>query len=94
MFKANIELHSKPNAREALKQSMGILEECYTWDKKRPFHALTFAGQALKYWHVYGDGDVRRYLEQARNWLSEEHRVSPWNRSISQLLPKIERLLI
>lgn len=94
LFKANIDRHNQPNAREALKQSMKILEECYRWDKKRPFHALTFADQALRYHRIYGDSDAHRYLEQALNWLSDEQKVAPWNKKISQLLPSIKRLLI
>lgn len=93
LFKANIDVHDKPNARESLRRSMQILTECYKWDKKRPFHALTFADQALKYWRVYGDNDARSYLETARVWLSDELERSSWNRSIKQLLPRIERAL-
>ena len=49
LFKANISHSDNPQAKQALQDSMNILTSCYQSDKRKPFHALTFADQAIKY---------------------------------------------
>ena len=93
MFRANIELADKATARQSLKRSMETLTECYKWDKRRLFHAITFAGQALDYWQAYGDDDALNYLGTAKTWLQEEQKTSPWSRRLKQLLPQVQRVI-
>lgn len=93
LFKANISHYDKPIARETLNQSMEILTYCYEWDKRKPFHALTFADQALQYWKVYKDERAKEYLKTAALWLGDEAQRSPWNRQIRRLLPAVKRKL-
>ncbi len=93
LFKANIEHYSKPNARNTLRDSMQILTECYQWDKRRPFHAVTFSDQAIQYWQAYKDNDAVIYLKTAKKWLEEESKLSPWNRGVRRLLGEILKIL-
>jgi hypothetical protein len=93
LFRANINHSNHPNAKQSLKKSMDILTECYNWDKRKPFHALTFAGQALQYWEVYGDEEAFGYLQTAKKWLVSEEQRSFWNRNIKRLLTRIDRAL-
>ena len=72
---------------------MEILRECYQWDKRKPFHVLTFADQALEYWEVYADDEALGYLATAHHWLSDESQRYPWNRHLRRLLPKVARKL-
>jgi len=93
MFRANIELSDKATARQSLKRSMETLTECYKWDNRRLFHAITFSDQALDYWRVFGDQDALNYLQTARSWLEEEQKTSPWSRRLKQLLPEIRQIV-
>jgi tetratricopeptide (TPR) repeat protein len=93
LFKANIGHFDKPNARNTLRESMKILTECYKWDKRKPFHAITFSDQAIQYWKAYRDEEALQYLRTARKWLDEEFRIAPWNRSLKRLLETITKNL-
>ena len=93
LFKANIGHYEDPTARRMLRKSMDILSTCYRSDKRKPFHALTLADQATKYWDAYGDDDAREYLQQALAWLQEEAERAPWNDGVRRLVPLVERRL-
>jgi hypothetical protein len=93
LFKANIEHFDQPGARDTLRQSLKILTECYRWDKRKPYHATTFAEESIQYWDVYYDGDAHDYLDTARHWLEDEADKSPWNRRVRNLLPKVRERL-
>ncbi len=86
LFRANIGRPAEPGARGQLDRSMGILTECYESDRRKPYHACTFARQALEYWQIYGDQRARAYVKRAISWLQEETRTSPWNRQVKRLL--------
>jgi hypothetical protein len=66
--------------RDSLRRSMETLTECYKWDKRRLFHAVTFGAQAIEYWQAAGDEDSRReaiaYLNTAKLWMEEEQKVA------------------
>jgi energy-coupling factor transporter ATP-binding protein EcfA2 len=73
LFDANINLaHSDPSARLELKKSLGILEECRRYDKRKAYHAFKFAELACSYYDAYGDDEATNYLKQAASWLEEE----------------------
>lgn len=93
LFKANIQHANDPMALRTLQQSMEILTECYRWDKRKPFHALAYADQALELWNVLGDDAAIGYLETARKWLLDEAKRSAWNRGVKRLLPIIMKRL-
>lgn len=95
LFEANIEHpdHDSETVRRTLHQSMQILARCYESDRRRVFHAIRFADQALRYRNVYGHDAARRYLERARGWLINEAQASPWSRGVRYLLPRVERAL-
>jgi tetratricopeptide (TPR) repeat protein len=89
LFNANIELaggSGKEQVRALLDQSMEILTDCYRYDKRKTYHALTFADQALKYWRVYGDEKATGYLQKAYDWLKDEYRKSSWHRRLKELV--------
>ena len=96
LFNANIDLagNDDPKVKETLDRSMQILAECYRYDKRKNYHAITFADQAIRYWEAYSDGRAKEYLTTAVTWLKEEHRKSQWHRRIKQLLSTIENLLV
>ena len=56
LFKANINLSGDSDIIiRTLKQSMDILAQCYKNDRRKAYHAITFADQALKYWERFGN---------------------------------------
>ncbi|MCU1302938.1 MAG: hypothetical protein JWQ87_3222 [Candidatus Sulfotelmatobacter sp.] len=95
LFKANISVPDFGSELVAgtLKRSMDILAECYKYDKRKGYHALTFADQAVQYWQVYGDSLAKSYLETAKKWLIEESKRSPWHRGVKRLLRSVEKEL-
>ena len=93
LFKANYPHATAPEARQSLRHSMEILTQCYKSDKRKPFHAATFADYAMKYWDVYRDEEAMEYLQTAESWLEDEAIRSPWYRSTKQLLPRVKRKL-
>ncbi len=95
LFNANINIsdYGSGVVASTLKRSMDILAECYKYDKRKGYHALTFADQAVRYWQVYGDSPAKSYLETARTWLVEESTRSPWHRGVKRLLRSVEREL-
>ncbi len=79
LFRANIRLVPDANARKSLNESMSILTECYKWDKRKPFHAMTFADHAARYWDAFRDEQAHKYLLQSKQWLEDELRTSSTN---------------
>jgi hypothetical protein len=72
---------------------MDILAECHNQDRRKTYHALTFADQAIQYWNVYADETAHKYLETAYKWLTEEQRNVPWNRQIRRLAKEVQAKL-
>lgn len=94
LFKTNIGIQDTDGTViRTLRQSMDILEECYADDKRKTYHAITFASQALSYYQAYPDSHGLEYLETARDWLKEEGKSSPWNREIGRLSKLVNRQL-
>ena len=56
-----------------MKEAMGILQECYSNDKRKVYHAQKFAEFALL---LASDYLVHDYLNEAYNWLDVSFRVS------------------
>ena len=94
LFRANIGLaHTDPTITELLKQSMGILEECYKSDRRKTYHAVVFADQALALVKALGRSAAAEYLPRARDWLAAELRRQPWNRRVKVLSMAIARVV-
>ncbi|MBP8809369.1 MAG: SIR2 family protein [Kofleriaceae bacterium] len=89
LFNANIGLAAQEDVRLLLDQSMSILTSCYHYDRRKSYHALTFADQALKYWGAYGDDVAVTYLVTALRWLEDEQRRSPWHRKVRALALRV-----
>jgi hypothetical protein len=94
LFRANINMPADDTVRRTLKQSMDILAECYTYDKRKTYHALTFADQALMYSEVFHDDVARQYLETAMRWLIEEEKRVPWHRNVKRLHRSVKNKLL
>ena len=94
LFKANIgSLVKNEMVQHTLAESMDILEECYKDDKRKTYHALTFADQASQYWEIYPGDRAKTYLLTAQKWLTEEIKYSPWHRNLKYQLRRIQMLL-
>ena len=94
LFRANIGFSTRDvEVQRQLKLSMDTLAECYRYDKRKIYHARTFAEQAAEYWDVYGDEVAKSYLNTAKIWLAEELAKTPTDRSVRILLRRINRLL-
>jgi len=94
LFRANI--HSTGDEElvaRTLKQSMDILANCYRYDKRKAYHAVTFADQALTYWETFGNEQGMQYLRMASEWLTSEARVSPWHRGVRHLGRRVAQKL-
>jgi hypothetical protein len=92
LFKANENRNPcDPVVEQTLRESMEILAQCYMSDRRKAFHALTFAEQAIKFSQIYGLQSAGDYLKQAKKWLREEQIRSPWHRKVTYMLRDIER---
>lgn len=92
LFRANIAREETDGTvQRTLEQSMQILAECYHYDKRKAYHAITFADQALRYWDRYGNDQAYGYLVTAREWLENEVKTSPWNRNARRMLELVTR---
>jgi len=92
LFQANINQPDKQSriVSETLKRSMTILSECYTSDKRKIYHAMTFGQQAIEYWRAYRNSEAREYLETAKRWLVGEARLTPWHRALRDLNKQVQ----
>ena len=92
LFKANINQPDKKLriVSETLKRSMTILSECYSFDKRKIYHAMTFSEQAIEYWRAYRDRDAKEYLETAKRWLGRETIDTPWHRKLRDLVRQVD----
>jgi len=94
LFRANVNLPpDDPTVKSTLNQGMDILSQCYTQDKRKTCHALTFADHAIQYWNIYADNVAFKYLETAKNWLEEEQKNAPWSVSVKRLLTDVSNIL-
>jgi len=94
LFKANKDKTSDMEiVFRTLKKSMDILAECYRYDRRKAYHALSFADQSLQFSDRFPGPDSAEYLRTAQRWLLDEAKRSPWNRKVKQLLPLIQRKL-
>lgn len=80
LFKANINsVDSDLSVRNTLDKSMEILKKCYLEDKRKPYHAITFAEQSISYHSKYPDELSFEYLKLGKSWLKETKEISGWN---------------
>jgi len=93
LFRRNIKFAHQEPARGSLQESMELLERCYSSDRRKGFHAKTFADHALQFWRAYHDRDGIRYLKLARAWLGEAEEKEPWDKGIARLRGAVENLL-
>ena len=68
--------------------------KCYKDDKRRTFHAKTYADQALRYFRKYHNDKAKAYLEQAKIWLSDELKENSWEYDLKSLYSRISETII
>lgn len=56
------------DALQALKEAMAILEQCYTSDKRKIYHAQKYAEFALIFLKKHGE---KGFVEKAYRWINE-----------------------
>lgn len=88
LFNANIE-KKDANVRKELDSSMQILERCMKADKRKRFHAMTYARQAIKYYMKYKYERSLVYLNQAQTWLAKEIEENSWDHDILALKDEV-----
>ena len=95
LFKANINTpHINANTRGTLDRSMQILKSCYLEDQRKPYHAITFAEQALEYYTHFTDSVAIEYLNISKKWLMEiDVDKRKYDIRLRNLLREIEQLL-
>ncbi len=94
LFKANIDKEtSDTTVKATLDESMKILSECHKADKRKLYHALVFADQAIKYYNKFNDAESQNYLQTSQQWLSEELTKGFRIRDIQRLLRDVVRIL-
>ena len=94
LFEANI-IHASNNGDgvlSSLDESMTILTDCYRADKRKRYHAISFARQAIRYHRIYANGQAAKYLGTAREWLREEAEKAEWQQGIRAVLREVESL--
>ena len=93
LFKANIgRSPTDPTVQRTLQKSMDILSHCYNDDKRKTYHAVTFADQAIQYSRIYNNDVALGYLETAKKWLTEETARSPWNKHVKWLYSEVSKI--
>lgn len=92
LFEANIQSQDK-DAIAQLDESMRILKKCYNDDKRKTYHAIVFAEQALRYYKKLQSDTSKSYLMTAQKWLAEERSENPWNRECKQTLNDITQVI-
>ncbi|MCX6606187.1 MAG: SIR2 family protein [Acidobacteria bacterium] len=91
LFKANFGKEDVDGGVEAmLCRSMEILSEVYYYDRRKTYHALTYADQSLKFHRSYPGAISKGYLETAKRWLNVEVRASPWDRQVRRVCTQVE----
>lgn len=94
LFGVNIHSQGDPERKaQTLKQCMDILSECYHSGKRKAYHAVTFAKQALMYYDVYKDTVAVEYLHTAKRWLQAENKQAPWLRNVRHWLKRVSSAL-
>ena len=93
LFDANYEVTTM-EAESLMDNSMEILHKCYKDDKRRTFHAKTYADQALRYFRKYHNDKAKAYLEQAKIWLSDELKENSWEYDLKSLYSRISETII
>jgi len=95
LFRANIgRSPTDPTVQRTLQRSMDILSRCYNDDKRKTYHALTFADQSIQYYGVYKNDEALEYMTTAKKWLTEEAARSPWNKNVKRLYSEVSRKLV
>ncbi len=93
MFDANYEVNTE-DAVVQLDKSMNILQRCFHDDKRRVFHALTFAKQAIRYYkRLPHRTKTMEYLREAKEWLVNESNDKKWNYEVRDLLRRVESII-
>ena len=93
LFDANYEIETDAAIIE-LDKSMDILQKCFRDDKRRLFHAITYAKQAIRYYKRLPKSErAMEYLEQAREWLSSEQKDKSWSYEVKSLLNRVDMIL-
>lgn len=93
LFDANYEVTTM-EAESLMDNSMEILHKCYKDDKRRTFHAKTYADQALRYFRKYHNDKAKAYLEQAKIWLNDELKENSWEYELKSLYARINETII
>lgn len=93
LFRRNIKFADDRLARPALQESMDLLARCYASDRRKGFHAKTFADQAIQFWEAYHDVTAAKYIRLAHTWLGEAGEKEPWDRGIPRLRRTVDNLL-
>lgn len=93
LFDSNYDVDT-PEAIMQLNKSMKILQQCFHDDKRRLFHALTYAKQAIRYFkRLPQSSKSMDYLRQAREWLVSEQADKPWNYEVKALLMRVDKII-
>jgi len=91
IFRANKDKDpSDPLVRDGFRRSMAILADCYQSDRRKAYHAVVFAEQALTLSDLYEEEWVLSYLDTADKWLRDETARSPWHREVRRLAAVVE----
>lgn len=94
LFKANINsIDSDVSVRNTLDKSMSILKKCYLEDKRKPYHAIIFAEQAISYHTKYPDKISFEYLNLAKGWLKEVLKEKRWSFKTRELVKQLELIV-
>ncbi len=73
-FYANIEIEDdgSGNIKKLLEESMEELINCYSNDRRKAIHVMSFSNLSIKFYDRYKSDLSVRYLEQAKEWLENE----------------------
>ena len=78
---------------EWIEKSMNVLQECYSRDRRRTYHALVFADHALRYCSEISASKGKDYLETAEKWLEKESKAKASHAGVGRLLKRVTQQL-
>ena len=98
-FNANIDKEDDcyGSVRNLLEESLNDLIDCYTNDRRKAIHVLSFSNAAIRFYQRFKTDDAIQYLYKAKGWLEIEKDTSDcgtrMKHNMENAYSKIQRLV-
>lgn len=94
-FNANINIEDEDGSVEGLlEESLRILQNCYTNDRRKVIHVNTFADLTRQFYERFGYEKSAEYIFQACDWLEKEKNGADCGTKMKREMEKLYKELI